>query len=182
MTLNQLLNEVYSLGFDTPDGLCESFVFSVNRALKMIFTELAPSIRVTVSIGAADNKSIDLSKRFGDVMIITGAPTDKCGRIINGAYTDGYTVTFPDAFIGDAVIRYKPMPRAVTLDSGEEEIDIPSFASHLLPLLTASFVFLDDDEYKADYYMTLYRREALKISHATSTSYDNTFTDVTGWA
>ena len=182
MTLNQLLSEVYALGFEDEGELDESFVFSVRRALKMIFTELAPAVRGKIVISEDSAKELDLRKHFDDVMIITSAPTDKSGRIIRGAFSDGYRVTLPDTFTGEAYIRYKPKPQAIDVDHADDEITIPAFAEHLLPLLTASFVFLDDDAEKADYYMTLYRHEALKLTRATADSINNTYTDVTGWA
>ena len=182
MTLNQLLSEVYALGFDNADELDESFIFSVNRALRMIFMELAPPIRVGFVINEDDEKELNLSELLGNVMFIISAPTDKSGRIIKGAFSDGYTVTLPDNFSGEMHIRYKPLPKIVCIDDADDEIYIPPFAEHLLPLLTAAFVFLNDDEEKADYYMTLYRHEVLKLTRAASSSIDNTYTDVTGWA
>ena len=182
MTLNQLFNEVYALGFDAADELNESFIFSVNRALKMIFTELTPSVRAKIFVDRDADKTIDLLKRIDNVMIITSAPLNSLGQIIKGAYTDGYILTLPEDFSGDVFIKYKPLPREFTLNDGESKIDVPPFASHLVPILTASFVFLDDDEEKADYYMTMYRHEVLKINHQHAMSKDNTYTDVTGWA
>ncbi len=182
MTLNQLLSEVYALGFEEAEGLDESFVFSANRALKMIYTELVPSVRIKISVSGGSEKTLDLRDVCDDVMLITSAPKDLSGRIIQGAFCEGYIITLPSTFSGDAVIGYKPLPKALTVDSGDEKIDVPAFASHLLPLLTASFVFIDDDEEKADYYMTLYRHEVLKLSQRIAASYDNTYTDVTGWA
>ena len=181
MTLNQLLKEVYTLGFEESNDLDESFIFSVNRALNMIFTELAPILKTKVRINYGSEKSFDLREYVSAPLIITAAPKDTSGRIINGAYTDGYNVTFPEDFIGDAVISYKPAPKKLSLDSGEDEIDMPMYTYHLLPLLTAFFVFLDDDTEKADYYMGLYRSESNKLRALFSTSQDNTYTDVLGW-
>lgn len=182
MTLNQLLKEVFALGFDEADELDDAFVFSANRALKMIFTELAPPTRVKITLGASDAKSFDLTKRVSDPFLIISAPKASSGEIIKGAYTEGYTVTLPESFVGNAFVYYKPLPRELSLNDGEKEIDIPPYATHLLPLLTASFVLFDDDEEKADYYMSVYRNEAAKIRHLYSLSQNNTYTDVTGWA
>jgi len=182
VTLNQLLKEVYSLGFDEAEGISESFVFSVNRALKMIFTELVPSNLAKIKVGARDEKSFDIRTRVANVLFVTSLPMDSSGFAIKGAYVDGYTVTLPSGFTGDAFIRYKPSVKEVSVDSGEEEIDIPDYASYFLPLLTAFFVFLDDDSEKADYYMSLYRSEVGKLSRSHSLSLSNTYTDVTGWA
>ena len=64
MTLNQLLSEVYALGFEDEGELDESFVFSVRRALKMIFTELAPAVRGKIVINEDSAKELDLRKHF----------------------------------------------------------------------------------------------------------------------
>lgn len=182
MTLNQLLKEVYSLGFDETDKIDNAFIFSVNRALKMIFTEFAAPIKAKIKILENDAKSFNLREYVKKPLIIISAPTDTSGRIIDGAYTDGYTVTLPDTFVGEAVLVYKPMPSYVTLDNGEDEIEIPDYASHLLALLCAAFVLLDDEPEMADYYMSIYHSEANKLRRLYSLSNSNTYTDVTGWA
>ena len=40
---------------------------------------------------------------------------------------------------------------------GDERIDVPEELAELLPLAVASFVWLDDDPEKAQYYMSLYK-------------------------
>ena len=182
MTLNQLLNEVYSLGFESADELTEPFVFSTNRALKMIFSELGPQTRITLDITAGDEKSFDLGKVVKNPLMITSPPKDTRGAVICGAYCDGLSVTLPDSFVGKAVITYRVMPKSVTLDDGEHEIDVPPYLEHLLPLLTASFVLLDDDPEKADVYAQIYRNEARRTWRNYSLSQDSTYVDVTGWA
>ena len=69
MTLNQLLSEVYALGFEDAGELDENFVFSVRRALKMIFTELVPAVRVKIIINEPCENELDLREHFDDVMI-----------------------------------------------------------------------------------------------------------------
>lgn len=182
MTLNQLLKEVYALGFDEDEGLNEDFVFSVNRALKMIYTELVASEKLKITIEAKDDKSFDIRRYANNVMFVMSAPLDSCGYIIKGGRVDGYTVTLPDTFVGEVFVYYKPSPKVLSIDHGEYALEIPEYITHLLPLLTAFFVFLDDDVEKAEYYMSLYRSEALKIARAYAFSQDNTYTDVTGWA
>lgn len=182
MKLNQLLKEVYALGFEEPSGLDESFVFSANRALKMIFTELAPVLKAKINIDSNSEKSFDFREHVPSPLIITSAPKDISGVIIPGAYTEGYTVSLPESFSGEAVISYRPMPWELSVDSGEDEIEMPMHAYHLLPLLTAFFVFLDDDTEKAEYYLGLYKSESNKLRTLYSTSQDNTYTDVLGWA
>lgn len=182
MTLNQLQKEVYALGFEEADGIDESFIFSVNRALKIIFTEFSAPTRAKFNVSEKDAKIFNLNERVKNPLIIISAPTDSSGKIINGAYTDGYTVTLPETFIGDVFILYKPMPNEVSLDSGDDEIEIPAYASHLLALLCASFALLDDEPEKAEYYMSIYQSEANKLRRLYSLSKGNTYTDVMGWA
>lgn len=182
MTLNQLQKEVYALGFDEPDCIGEDFVFCVNRALKIIFTEFSLPIREEIKVSENDAKVFNLNERVKNPLIIISAPTDSSGKTINGAYTDGYTVTLPETFVGSVFILYKAMPEEVSLDSGDDEIEIPPYASHLLALLCASFVLLDDEPEKAEYYMSIYQSEANKLRRLYSLSKSNTYTDVTGWA
>jgi hypothetical protein len=40
---------------------------------------------------------------------------------------------------------------------GDIQIDMPRELEHVLPLLVASFLWLDDDEAKAQYYLAIYR-------------------------
>ena len=182
MTLNQLLKEVFALGFSEAEELDEAFLSSANRALKMIFTELSASVRAEIHVAADGEKSFDLRERVKSPLIIISAPKHPSGTIIKGAYSNGYNITLPESFSGELFVLYKPMPKELTLDSGEDEIELPAYAEHLVALLTASFVLLDDEPEKADYYMSLYRSEASKLRLMYSLSQDNTYSDVTGWA
>ena len=182
MTLNQLLKEVYTLGFESADELSDAFVFSVNRALKMIFTELGPQKRATVKTSADTERSFELTDMVKDPLMITAPPKHPNGSIISGAYCDGLTVTLPDEFSGHAVITYRVMPAEVTLDDGENSVDIPPYLEHLLPLLSAFFILLDEDPEKAEAYMQIYRNEAKRMWKTYALSQDNSYTAVTGWA
>ena len=182
MTLNQLLKEVSALGFNGDVELGEAFVFNVNRAIRMLFTELGPQKRAKISINATSQKSFDLSDHVNDAMVITAPPKDSIGNVINGAYSDGLFITLPDSFLGDAVITYRSLPKALTQDDGDTVLDIPAYIEHLLPLLTAFFVHLDDDPEKAEAYMSIYRSEAKRIWMLFSPAQNNSYNDVTGWA
>ncbi len=61
----------------------------------------------------------------------------------------------PFLFDGEVEINYFPAPTPPKKTG--ENLDIPRCAEHLFPLLVASFIWLDDDEGKAQYYMALYR-------------------------
>ena len=148
----------------------------------MIFAELGPQKRARITIGEYSDKSFNLCDHVKRPLIITAPPKDVYGNLVNGAYSDGLTVTLPDSFIGEVVVAYKPMPDEVTLDSGEERVDIPPYLEHLLPLLTSFFVHLDDDPEKAETYMRVYRNEAKRLWMSYAPSHDNSYNDVTGWA
>ena len=61
-------------------------------------------------------------------------------------------------------------------------LDIPSELEHLVALVTASYVWLDDDPEKAQYYMSLYREGMSALKIYTRRAVDTAFTDATGWA
>lgn len=69
--------------------------------------------------------------------------------------TRGGVLYLPFLFDGEIEISY--FPRPMPPKKNAEDLDIPSGAEHLFPLLVASFIWLDDDEGKAQYYMALYR-------------------------
>ena len=148
----------------------------------MIFSDLGPQKRVKISILNNSEKSFSLTNYVKRPLIITAPPKDAYGNLIRGARGDGLFITLPDAFIGEVVITYKPLPDEVTLDSGEDSIDIPPYLEYLLPLLTSFFVHLDDDPEKAETYMRVYQNEAKRIRITYSPSQDNSYIDVTGWA
>ena len=125
---------------------------------------------------------IDLCERISDIAYVTGIPTDSRGRRIEGAYTVGNTLYLPREFSGEALITYKPHPSPITSTDPNKAVDIPKPLAHLLPILTASYLWLDDDPEKAEYYAAIYRSEASRISYSARRSTCAGYSDVTGWA
>ena len=113
---------------------------------------------------------------------MTRPPEDKDGIPIAGAYSTGDTLYIPTEYSGKVKITYKPSPAKITDEDMAAEIDIPKSLEHLLPILTASYLWLDDDAEKAEYYAAIYRSEANRITLTSRKSIDTSYNDVTGWA
>jgi len=106
--------------------------------------------------------------------------TDKYGRTIPDAEIVGTRLLLPYTFSGKVSIVYKKAP---ILPSGDpdEVITLPDGCEHLLPLLVAAYVWLDDDSDKAGYYMSLYR-EGMIMSRSAVGSGVGAYENVNGWA
>ena len=77
-------------------------------------------------------------------------------------------------------ISYKAKPN---LPSGapDESLSLPPGCEHLLALLTAAYVWLDDDSDKAQSYMALYRDGINSVKLGNRRHIDKEFHDVYGW-
>lgn len=116
----------------------------------------------------AERNELNLGRKFPDFISLERAPTSASGEIIKGAYAEGSTLRMPDDFSGQVLITYRRSP-AVPAGEVSEVLDIPTGAEELVPLITASYIWLDDDPEKAQYYMSLYLdglRSYKRISHS----------------
>ena len=104
------------------------------------------------------------------------------GVLIEGAIAIGERLYIPEDYFGEVVILYREAPPELSPDTPDEPLDIPTELCHLIPLLAASYVWLDDEPERAQYYAALYRdgMSALKIYLPRRLS--ETPEDVTGWA
>lgn len=116
-----------------------------------------------------------------DFRAFAGLPKDASGNTIDTAILSDGRISMPFEFSGIIYLTYYRLPRKINGDDGNEKIDIPDECSALLPLLTASFMWLDDDASKAQYYMSLYRDAIVNIKRF-STVRVNTEYRVNGWA
>lgn len=142
------------------------------------------------NLKSADEKNIpvysnrtvhDLSIYKNDILTIQGEPEDNMGRKIEGAAYRTNQLILPYSFSGEVTVYYKRAPKAITLSDENEEVDIPADCRHLLPLLTAAYLWLDDDEDKAQYYMHLYREAMAILKRYSAESGNSKFNDVLGW-
>lgn len=116
-----------------------------------------------------------------DFRAFAGLPTDSQGTPINEAVLRDGRITLPYDFTGDIYLTYYRLPRKASSDNPNERIDVSKECAALLPLLTASFLWLDDDPSKAQYYMSLYRDGIANIKRF-STIHINTEYRTNGWA
>ena len=279
MTLNQLLSEVYSLGFEDSGELNGSFLFAANRARAIIYSELAdekcaalflnaPALSyysekychppgekftfhmtgyslsftycgsgeytITDSSGkrtTAFNKTYGQVKEFfdeectlefegnlsfiifdiaaysekytedrqklpqysrfreiklcdciSDFGAVTRAPENKDGIALPKSSIVGGTLRVPYSYSGEIFVYYKPTHTSLLLSDAEKEIELPAMTEHLLPILTASYLWLDDDPEKAEYYASVYRTEANRLLVTQPKSMSVEYKDVLGWA
>lgn len=124
----------------------------------------------------------DMMKLTDDFLAFSGPIRDGRGRSINGARFEGSLVYLPEGTSGAVVVNYRRAPRAITGFDTSEEIDIPTEAMALLPLLTASYLWLDDDQAKAEYYMQLYQAEISSLRRYISPSQSSAYEIPNRWA
>lgn len=119
-----------------------------------------------------------------DYLAIKDMPTDEKGNEIEGAEICCGKIRIPSSYCGEVNLTYRRSAPKITLDDHTSELDIPREAEHLVPLLTAAYVWLDDDADKAQYYMALYRENlaSLKLYTRSCQRTDTAYTDLTGWA
>lgn len=105
---------------------------------------------------------------------------DENGKSIPGAITEGNLLLLPRSYRGKIRLRFRRSENPITPET--EEVDIHPAAHALLPLLSAAYLWLEDEPEKAQYYMTLYREGAARlhaqIRDATRAGYE----DVLKWA
>ena len=138
-----------------------------------------------------DEKSIPLPKReaeyplrelFADYLCASAMPEDRHGSVIEKARIEGETLILPRDYSGTVYLSYKRLPKRMTLDGPDEKIDLAEPLCYLLPLITAAYVWLDNDEDKAAYYMNIYASEARRLGHAMRRGVDSGYKRIGGWA
>lgn len=143
------------------------------------FSEIASSKEADIPIFHG-RVVLPLSVHIPDLLFTTGRPSTPDGQTIEGVCEGEGMLTLPYETEGEIIIRYARAPRALP-DSGEGNIDIRPDGEVLLPLLTAAYAWLDDDQDRSQYYMALYR-SALAERKTKGPSYTEEITCANGWA
>lgn len=123
----------------------------------------------------------DLDSMIPDLMAVCALPFCDTGEVV-GAQISGHVLRIQSEFEGRIYIRYRRLPSMPSKDDTDSRIDIPAYAEHLLPILTAAYLWLDDDADKAEYYMSIYKSEMRDILSGIRARIENGYRDVTGWA
>lgn len=190
MTVNTLFARVAALGFDEysePDDAFINFATLAQSSIALEHGELRRALipRETVAEKKTDGEqfvSLELSRIIEDFLAPVGIPETISGTALTSALISGGRLTLPATTDADIVITYRRKPHEISPFTPNEEIDIPRHLEHLLPLLTASYLWLDDSPDKAQYYMELYRIEASKVKSSCKSFVGGAYLDVTGWA
>ena len=126
-------------------------------------------------------QSYSISRHVPDFMRAESPPLDKDGNPIRGASVSGDILRLPSSFEGTVELKYTARPTAVNLDNLDSEIGILPELSHLLPLLVAAYVHLDEDAELGQYYMELYNDALLRLRRYSSAAHGEPYGDVLGW-
>lgn len=122
----------------------------------------------------------DIREIFGDFMSFIRPPTDGYGNVIEGALLYDGKLDIPSTFRGEVLLTYRTLPPTVTEDM-DAVIAIPEEYSHLIPILAASYVWMEVDSEVASYYKRLFD-DMLEESSANSyRQMDYTYGKGNGW-
>ena len=130
----------------------------------------------------SQTRSFSLRKIAKDFLCPDGIPRTEDGTPIAGASVYGDTLILPRDFHGAVTLRYRRAPAKIVSDDPATVIDVPAPAAHLFPLLTASYLWLEDEPERSQYYMNLYRTGMSALKYAGSPNRDNAYQDIHHWA
>ena len=110
-----------------------------------------------------------------------GYPKDKNGKTVNSVRLADGRIYAPFSYRGEMYLTYYRTPKPINKDEVNAQIDVSEECAPMLPLLTASFMWLDDDAAKAQYYMSLYRDLIANVRRYSNNKIDTEYS-VNGWA
>lgn len=128
-----------------------------------------------------EERCYDLRVLYPDILTPHSLPRTKDGVTISGSLIRDGVMYIPWGFSGEAQLTYRRAPYVATGDDMDEAIDISREVEELLPLLVASYLWLDDDSDKAQYYMSLYRSGMATVQATGATELGRAYT-TNGWA
>ena len=116
-----------------------------------------------------------------DFRAFAGPPRTADGRIVEEAELRDGRISVPYEYAGDIYLTYYRAPTKITSTAIDVTIDVSEECAPLLPILTASFLWLDDDAAKAQYYMNLYRDSIANIKRFSTVRLESNYGS-NGWA
>ena len=99
---------------------------------------------------------IDMKSRYPDFLSLSCEIKKPSGEVIPANEEDGLVYILSD-YTGPIKASYRCKSPDISVMDSDTELKIPRECEALLPFLTASFIWLDDDAGKAQYYMAIYR-------------------------
>lgn len=111
---------------------------------------------------------------------------DAYSRLTGDYYFESKSIlVLPTSAEGEIKIKYKKSPRLLTYKDAPEgdntEIELDPELVQLMPLLVASYIWLDEGDGKAQYYLELYYRRAAEIEAKNRNREGAKYESVNGW-
>lgn len=189
MTLNELKKEVTKLGFEQDIEDNDNLVICANRALRIMLAERKITKTVLLNtadyISGADSSSpfyeIDFAAIYPNFLSFVNQIKGMRGEIMTNIVASDGILYIPRDFDGTVIVSYQRLPEPMLVTDGDIQIDMPRELEHALPFLVASFLWLDDDEAKAQYYLAIYRDLMNTVRRYGNRSIDTTYYG-NGWA
>ncbi len=94
---------------------------------------------------------------------------------------EGSVIFIPREYEGEIHVSYKRMPRKISEDELDSELDVAPECSHLLALRCAAYLLLDGNEGLSEYYLSLYKSGMSALQHYARKTASNSYSDVLGW-
>ncbi len=170
MTGNELYTTVAEMGFSrTLEDAEAYFVRAVNLSLARIARRfpLFGEYDVTIEAGPALYTEVAVAKERRDFLAFPSHPLSREGELLHEGrdflVREGSLRVAKEA-AGPLTVRYLRRPTPLTENNREEPLDVAPYAEGLLPLLCASYLWLDDRGDLATHYLSLYRAEAEELS------------------
>ena len=117
----------------------------------------------------------------GDFLCFSSLPTDGAGRVRQDVRLEDGRIFVRGGATGTARVRYRRLPAAIDGNDPGQKIDLPRECLPLVPLLAASYIWLDDDPDKAADYLNAYREALLAVRRNETSLVDAAYENVTGW-
>ena len=171
MTGRDLLETVTLMGFaKTIEDNRAYFYRAANLSLSRISRSFARLGTLTLPTGEGH---LDLSEEAEDFLSLPASPLSveseregaDCTLLREGRdfAVRGSRITFLHRIPVPVTVHYIRRASPLSEDTLDEELDVHPMAESLLPLLTASYLWLDDRGDLATHYLAMYRTEAEEL-------------------
>lgn len=172
MTANELYTTVAEMGFSrTLEDAERYFIRAVNLTLSRIARRfpLFGEYDTVVTAKSAYYTDIPVAAERGDFLAFPSHPLAREGTLLHEGkdflVREG-TLRVAKEAAGPVTVRYLRRPTLLTEDNRDEPLDVAPYAESLVPLLCASYLWLDDRGDLATHYLSLYRAEAEELHAA----------------
>ena len=116
-----------------------------------------------------------------DFRAFSSLPTDKDGKAVQSVKLIDGRIVVPYNYRAELYLTYYRAAKPIDKTAPDAPIDVSEECAPMLPILTASFLWLDDDAAKAQYYMSLYRDIVANVKRYSTNKIDTAYR-VNGWA